>query len=1621
MQDSLRLAMPTLSKDLWASALKTLTESDRQQLVFYDGQDELNVLSDLQILTERAKEQCIKKRWRLHMPGRNGETIVLRDIFTKMVVWIDMFKQIGDVVVQYEPGHAALPWAGVRFIIQIAVGDIVKFGFVVEGAESIARMIGRYAIFEDIYLRNTSAASMELENALVQLYSTMLIYQSKAKCFFEQSSARRIIRSVFVTEDEFGSLARKMDLQQSVVDRCAATLNVENQNIISDSIESLAISQDENIARLKGLLQKMDEPILRMSSQLNDIEDNMNKSKRYEILRWLSAQPYPEHHEQISKKALPGTGKWLLEDSTYADWHKGSSSSLLWLHGKVGAGKSTLVSIVIEDAMRRSKAGRGPPPVYFYCSRNPAEPQRSEAAAIFSSIVRQLSCAEPGHPLLPPVVEIYEKKGQGFSSHGLRIEDSCNVIKELIEYYPVTTIVIDALDECNAEERGMLLDAIEGLLQDSSLGLLKVFLSSRDDQDITCTLREYPNLDLVSSRNSADIEAFVRDETNMLVKKRRLLRHSNAKGALKTLIVDKVSRGADGMFRWASLQLDMLCAMKLDQDVRERLGRIPPRLEQLYEEIYKNNLLKDPGEVGQSIIGNIMKWLLCAQRPMKCAEFCTAVAFKNFPSPELTNEMVLDLCHNLVVFDDSLHVFRFAHLSVREFLEKKAEFMANPCHVLAAETCLLQFIGLSDLSAAKAFLKDHYTLELRGKAASTAELLGGFHTYTTMFWARHCQLIGEEGRTRNPLFERIFRFFLSNASDDLSPLNMWIQSDSRDTRNWLLQHSFGPQYGPEDRVFFVACAYAFCEIIRIYISERSTEVVMRGCRIAVENLADEALKLLLSDYEYDIPINLVSQVAILMDPDILDWVLRKSKFQVIELLDNFISKYYIEDKKQIVEGLIARYKPTEVTQALVEYATKFCSASTFESLLSQNNGIEDSWDWNLLIEQAGQAGNGEVTSLLLGKWNFQVTPKIMQAIARSGDENIVQLLLDRDDTGEITSEVIDASVVNPNEKVLSLLLDLDGFGQVSQAAITAAIGNPNEKILSLLLDHGYPMSQTLVNRVANYGYTSTLRLLLDRGGLITGSVLRCAAGNREDGTEMMSLLLAQANDCIIMEEMMEMMKIIARDDRMPLSVMELLLERAGDILITEDVLVTVAFFNLPHAEYEVIKLLSGRDWEMTEEVLEAMMRNVQSEEALQLVVDRLKDLDITGKVLLAAASNRSFGDRLLGRLLDRVSLLDVIDPLLVAAAGNEDLGLDIVLLLQRRFGSISVTQEAIGRAAHKGSTRTMTFLLNHTSAPITEAIVVRALMSGSFEKVQVVLNRATDLPITTEMVYTAARKYSTINLSLVWKRACAAEMTGDVRRNLAQVAMENVEPSEENFKIFILEVKNLVFTSKTLTNITKKTNDSVPLLNFLIEHGVSLQITQEMLQAVATGDSRSVMTFLLERSNNIEVTDDIFKAAAGNGDEEVLQVLSEHSGLAEVSKKWLDLVRLYRLCGAVSPRTGEIDPNLDEIKELISRGVEPDVPDGDGSTPLFHAINAGDILLVQALLSAGANPNSVTRYGSTPLSIAAYHGHYAIVEILLDLGVPTHFETEDGRTAASRAKERGHMRVFRLLERRRQP
>lgn len=203
--------------------------------------------------------------------------------------------------------------------------------------------------------------------------------------------------------------------------------------------------------------------------------------------------------------------------------------------------------MVIDDAMKDYQSRNSSQPVFFYCSRDPKEPTRSNPKAILASIARQLSNTAPGKPLLRPTVEMYEiEEDQGFASGPPEMRETCELIMQLIEVYPQTTIVIDAMDECDPHKRGDLLEFLEKILQDAS-SLVKIFVSSRNDQDIVYKLKNYPNLHIDSRANGSDIERFVEYEVDHLIKRKKLLRHSQSLDELKKLIVSETVKGAHEM------------------------------------------------------------------------------------------------------------------------------------------------------------------------------------------------------------------------------------------------------------------------------------------------------------------------------------------------------------------------------------------------------------------------------------------------------------------------------------------------------------------------------------------------------------------------------------------------------------------------------------------------------------------------------------------------------------------------------------------------------------------------------------------------------------------------------------------------------------------------------------------------------------------------------------------------------------------------------------------------------------------------------------------------------------------------------------------------------------------
>ena len=69
---------------------------------------------------------------------------------------------------------------------------------------------------------------------------------------------------------------------------------------------------------------------------------------RTAVLRWLSTLPYQDHQTAARKEVQEGTGCWFLQDDVYSAWTASDETSLLWLHGPPGCGKSKLMYVLIR-------------------------------------------------------------------------------------------------------------------------------------------------------------------------------------------------------------------------------------------------------------------------------------------------------------------------------------------------------------------------------------------------------------------------------------------------------------------------------------------------------------------------------------------------------------------------------------------------------------------------------------------------------------------------------------------------------------------------------------------------------------------------------------------------------------------------------------------------------------------------------------------------------------------------------------------------------------------------------------------------------------------------------------------------------------------------------------------------------------------------------------------------------------------------------------------------------------------------------------------------------------------------------------------------------------------------
>ena len=205
-------------------------------------------------------------------------------------------------------------------------------------------------------------------------------------------------------------------------------------------------------------------------------------------------------------------------------------------------------------------------------------------------------------------------------------------------------------------------------------------------------------------------------------------------------------------FLWVSLQIENLCdssRIKVEGDLVDELARLPRSLADMYSLLLEN--IDRIEQRGRTIAKTVLKWLLCTKDASSRATIAACSKTTSSEHGSFSIPDVLDVCSTLVIYDEALDRFQFAHLSIREFLESQPDYDPSEANRSVLEWSLQRLID--DQSP-----KDP------------------FRSYAIRYWDFHYCCLNKQ--QRKEVFELHTKRFLFNGTDSSDFYNTWVSERS---------------------------------------------------------------------------------------------------------------------------------------------------------------------------------------------------------------------------------------------------------------------------------------------------------------------------------------------------------------------------------------------------------------------------------------------------------------------------------------------------------------------------------------------------------------------------------------------------------------------------------------------------------------------------------------------------------------------------------------------------------------------------------------------------------------------------------------------------------------------------
>ncbi|KAL6712970.1 hypothetical protein ACLMJK_009525 [Lecanora helva] len=1156
------------TSSLWETAVGNIRQKLPSDI---DSSNPAAILQQVVTEADERKEESKTKEHKVKLPGKSGKEIKLRDIYGSILSCAKRFRDVGDIAIQASPPQAALPWAIVRLCLTAAFNEHEFYGVMMQGLEMVSSIVTHYIVIERLFVGEVSDHAQAVRNSLLALYAAVLDFLVEALKYFpslrkeEDKTIKHYFRKgadkakrTFMSSDvssqaEVKRLLNQVSKSKDDVDsdsnHAYASMNLQAinrsdkfQDIISKQLDALGVAQNDKDRRLDALLTEFEKPLESIENKVAEMYESMEQSREEahvrEVLDWLSPVALDNkrraYHQSLRNTTLPSSGTWLLQDPIFVRWHRSAKSSVAWLRGISGTGKTSLMSIVVNYLQSRSTNAERL--AFFYIS--PAEDfgAKTDPDEILRNLTRQLSHIAGSSELEVAIKQRFEQVASATDQPLKPTKDECiNMILDLSISYPIY-IVIDGLDDpmdgdSNNQIRSSMNDFIQALRQVllRSSSPVKLFFSTLSDSSAEKRLRTsfgkpYENeedllhelyvMEVNADSNHKDIEYFIDDQVKRRIKSNDLL-EGKVDESLKTKISQRLLQRSNGNFSFVSVLMDRICDESMSKTMVLEEIENSPGISDIYERSV-NEIRNSSKPRTQATAKAALRWLLCLQDTLYIPAFLEAVNIEG-GIDELTPNNLHSACRLLIKKaqikpdDDRSEYFEFTDPFVKEYLNNHPEFTATDCHLTAADRCLKMMIRASFTSA-------------RPKDGGRIS----FHWYAKRFWAYHYQNIDFSIKSEDKALEQARLKNFAQVRESLRKFVIQGKKTSQAFTRWLkeipdlvtglekqdnLSHQMRSLQASADIPLHAICVFGFADLIgahhKDFRLDQRNAYGQTALSLAIENNHPETAKsLLTADPGLANEFN-VEAVRQLIDQVFEPAICYASPLQAAAVLGS------VDMVEMLIESgaktdLVAGYYGNILQAACLQGHTELVQYLLEERDMDPNT--QGGFHGNSL-QAASASGHVEIVDALIDRGACALTPgghygSAVIAAARASSQEVVNRILSVLDEDEIIGVVnqrsaeygtpLEQAACQNNIELVDLLIgnhaDIKALGssesvnaQKDSSALAVAAWGVHKRIVSILcnIDAEADLSYSdgdfhLLHQAAQHNMMDLAELCLER-------------------------------------------------------------------------------------------------------------------------------------------------------------------------------------------------------------------------------------------------------------------------------------------------------------------------------------------------------------------------------------------------------------------------------------------------------------------------------------------------------------------------------------------------------------